>query len=272
MKHNYHERKENRIQFALDQAAKHKQLSNDFYVRSSEMASFIPFGQPILIGHHSEKSDRNYRNRIHNLMGKSVKAQDTADYYEDKAASIQNNTAIFSDNPDALQLLIEKRDRLLKNQEFMKAANKCIRKGDKAGFLSLEGGTAALWDEINAAGRFGGKGYARFELSNNNQTISTVKKRIAFLESQAARPAVDKLIQGIRLVENREANRLQIYFGCKPSDEVRAKLRHLSFIYCYSESAWQTRINNWNYHRAKEFLESLSPDVAAELKTPANRL
>ena len=29
--------------------------------RASQMASIIPFGQPILVGHYSEKRDRNYR-------------------------------------------------------------------------------------------------------------------------------------------------------------------------------------------------------------------
>ncbi len=33
--------------------------------RAHQMAQAIPFGQPILIGHHSEGRDRRYRDRIH---------------------------------------------------------------------------------------------------------------------------------------------------------------------------------------------------------------
>ena len=36
-----------------------------------QMADVIPFGQPILVGHHSEGRDRRYRERIHNTFGKA---------------------------------------------------------------------------------------------------------------------------------------------------------------------------------------------------------
>lgn len=67
------------------------------------MADCIPFGQPILVGHHSEGRDRNFRKRIHNTFGKSFQAQDKAKHYEQKAAAIENNRAIFSDDPQAIQ-------------------------------------------------------------------------------------------------------------------------------------------------------------------------
>lgn len=53
------------------------------------MASVIPFGQPILIGHPSEQRDRNYRDKIHNTFGKAFAMQDKAAYYEDKAENAQ---------------------------------------------------------------------------------------------------------------------------------------------------------------------------------------
>lgn len=34
------------------------------YNAASKMAEVIPFGQPILVGHHSERRDRNYRSKI----------------------------------------------------------------------------------------------------------------------------------------------------------------------------------------------------------------
>lgn len=66
-------------------AEKAEQKSDELYTRAKEMASVIPFGQPILVGHHSENRDRNYRNRIHNTFGKSFKEQEKAGYYKDKA-------------------------------------------------------------------------------------------------------------------------------------------------------------------------------------------
>ena len=46
--------------------------------RAREMASIIPLGQPILIGHHSERGDRNYRNRIHRTFVKAAGLADEA--------------------------------------------------------------------------------------------------------------------------------------------------------------------------------------------------
>ena len=81
MKHNFNERRENRINFAKSQAAKNEQESERLYTSASEMASVIPMGQPILVGHHSEKTERRYREKIHNTMGRSVERQNKAAYY-----------------------------------------------------------------------------------------------------------------------------------------------------------------------------------------------
>ncbi|MCH5684264.1 DUF3560 domain-containing protein [Niabella sp. W65] len=55
MKHNFEERRQKRIDYAKKQAAKNEQLSDELYNQASKMSSAIPFGQPILVGHHSEK-------------------------------------------------------------------------------------------------------------------------------------------------------------------------------------------------------------------------
>ncbi len=61
--------------------ANSQQLSNT----AQKMAEIIPMGQPILVGHHSEKSDRNFRGRIANKFEKAFKEQDKAKHYEYRA-------------------------------------------------------------------------------------------------------------------------------------------------------------------------------------------
>ena len=175
MKHDFEQRKQNKIEKAQQLAEKNKKLSESLNKEATKMASAIPFGQPILIGHHSEKGDRNYRNRIHNKFGQSFKAQEKSDYYSNKAATIAANTAVSSDDPTAIQKLEKELESLIANQNFMKAANVCLRKDDKESFLQLKGGTEALWNEIktNRWGLF------TFELSNNNANIRRIKDRIA---------------------------------------------------------------------------------------------
>ena len=64
MKTNYEERKQNRLQAYRNLAEKNQQLSTITYDRAKSMASVIPFGQPILIGHHSENRDRRFRKTV----------------------------------------------------------------------------------------------------------------------------------------------------------------------------------------------------------------
>src|SRR5277367_3161860 len=51
----------------------------------SRIADNIPLGQPILIGHHSERHARKDAERIENGMRKTVKMWHTAKYWEDRA-------------------------------------------------------------------------------------------------------------------------------------------------------------------------------------------
>ena len=243
MKHNFHQRKENRIEHAENMASKKEAESTQLYLRSKEMASLIPMGQPILVVHHSERGDRNYRDKIHNTMGRSVAASNKAGYYADKAESIKNNDAIFSDDPEALQKLEEKLNGLKTNQEFMKTANKLIKKGDREGFLKLPMATAAVWDELNVSGWWG-KGFAGFSLTNNNANIKRVEQRIAAIKKQEVTNAVDKMVNGVRILENREANRLQLFFDGKPAAAVITQLKQHGFRWCRSEVAWQRHISN----------------------------
>lgn len=81
------QRAEHRTESAEYRAEKATKESEQTYERAKNMAGAIPFGQPILIGHHSEQRDRNYRDKIYNTFGKSFKLQEKAEYYKDKAES-----------------------------------------------------------------------------------------------------------------------------------------------------------------------------------------
>lgn len=243
MKHDFHQRKQNRIAHAENQALKNEAESEQLYLKSKEMASVIPMGQPILVGHHSEHRDRNYRDKIHNTMGRSVAAGKKAAYYAEKAESIKDNDAIFSDDPGALSKLEEKLAVLRANQDFMKSANKFVRKGDKEGFLNLPMSSAKMWDKLNEPGWWG-KGFAGFSLTNNNANIKRVEQRIAALKAQEVNKPVEETINGVRVLENREANQLQLYFDGKPAAEVIRQLKQHGFRWCRSELAWQRHISS----------------------------
>jgi phospholipid N-methyltransferase len=65
----------------------------------SSIAEHIPFGQPILVGHHSERRARKDAERIENGMRKAVKMWETSQYWESRAAGALRH-AKYKELPD----------------------------------------------------------------------------------------------------------------------------------------------------------------------------
>ena len=258
MRHDFEERRERRINNTKNRAVKNTEEAKRLFKRSDEMASFIPPGQPILIGHHSEKGDRRYREKMRNTFSKGIESDKKAEYYAVKAENIANNNAIFSDDPEALEKLTERLNNLKEIQAFMKSANKCIKKQDKAGFLKLTYGTEQFWAQLNTSDRVHGKGYPSYKLTNNNANIRRLEQRIAQLKAQATKALTDKIVNGVRIFENTEANRLQMIFDDKPSAEVRQLLKAHGFRWAPTEGAWQRHISRQALYSAETIAERLS--------------
>lgn len=256
MKHDFEQRKQNRIANAEKQVEKNKKESERLYNESTKMASFIPMGQPILIGHHSEKADRRYRQKISDKMGKSIEADKKAEYYANKADSIKSNDAIFSDDPEAIEKLEQKIEEAEKKQEFMKAANKCLRKNDREGFLKLEHASPEQWEKLMKNKARWGVGFAQYSLSNNSANIRRMKERLSQLEKTAALKTEEVEINGVQVIQNVEANRLQLKFPDIPGEAVRKALKKsYGFRWSPSQGVWQRHLNNAGMYAAKCFLK-----------------
>ena len=59
--------------------------SNQYWEASQEGRDFLSLGEPIKVGHHSEKRHRALIERNHNRMSKSVEASEKAEEYQSKA-------------------------------------------------------------------------------------------------------------------------------------------------------------------------------------------
>lgn len=203
--------------------------AHEIHAKAERMASIIPFGQPILVGHHSEGQDRRYREKIRNTFAKSFETQKAAGEAAARAASAGTG-GISSDDPDAVSKLREKLAGLEAEQERMKAYNAAWRKaGNKAGRQVDD-----TWVDPPYT----------YELSNNNGNMSRIKDRIEALDRAAARETKEtERANGIRIVENAEANRLQIIFPGKPSEAARSILKGSGFRWAPSEGAWQRHLS-----------------------------
>lgn len=211
----------------------------------SESATGIPFGQPILVGHHSEARHRRTLERADNAMRKSIEADEKAKYYRGKAAGVGHG-GISSDDPEAATKLYQKIARCKANQHNMKAANKIVRKKieDEQKIAELvamgigETNARALL-EPDFCGRVGFPGYA---LQNNNANIRRMEKRLQQLRAKPTETETQKIGE-VELVENADDNRTQLFFPGKPSADIRKTLKSHGFRWAPSVGAWQRHMS-----------------------------
>jgi len=265
----YEEKKEARINRFHELADKADKKSSALYKESREMASVIPLGQPILVGHHSEKSDRNYRNRIHKKMDRSCEEAAKAEHYRGKAAAAESNRAISSDDPDAVIKLQKKLDKRIELQEFYKGINKIVRKKKLSDDEKVKELIEAFHiSEAQARDLLKPDhccriGIASYQLQNNNANINRLKKRI---ESLKAQPAESKEIEhdGFKVRENADINRIQLIFPGKPAESIRKILKSNGFRWSRFEQAWQRHLNNNGRYAVERVIQLFGNNVSCE--------
>ena len=257
----YEAKQEARRQRYLDRAANAEKEFEATHERAHQMAQTIPFGQPILVGHHSEKRDRNFRNKIHDTFGKAFAALDKAKHYEDKAASVGRG-GISSDDPDAIKKLRAELANAENSHAKMKAANVAIRKN-----ATQEARLAALVEigfsetdakELIVPNCMGHVGFASYSLSNSNANMTRIKKRIAELERTANRQTKEEEAEGYTYREDTEENRVMFIFDGKPDEDVRQILKSHGFKWSPRRSAWVRQLTGNALFSARLVKETLA--------------
>lgn len=227
---NFYEQKQESRKERYQALAKRKQAeSNALYERITKLTSIIPFGQPILVGHHSERGHRRLLDKIHNGMGKSIELGKTAEYYQNRADNMSNN--ISSDDPDAVEKLKVKLIKLEDRQKDMKEQNAEARANKLP------------------------QPFEKFQLINNGAVIRGVKLRIEQLTAKQEMMVNDDII-GLwgKLHENKEENRIQFLFNSIPSVEVRTELKHRGFRWSPTNKAWQRALDNRGRYLSKDLI------------------
>ncbi len=251
---------------------KNTQEAENRYKAYRRTADFIPFGQPILIGHHSERRHRRDISRMRNNIDKSFEARSKAEHYEGKIENLESNYAISSDDPDAVNKLERKLADMEKNHEYMKAANKIVKskkltQEQKLVVLESLGHTEKEAKDLLYGDFCGRIGYAGYKLSNNNANMKTVRDRIASIKANVIKaidaPEVNYPDLGLKVLRNAEANRIQLIFNGKPCDTVRSLLKSNGFKWAPSQLAWQRNLNNNGIHAANRVIGQLKNDLPA---------
>ena len=237
----YEQKQEERRERYLERAAKADKEATSRFQSANNVLSGIPAGQPILVGHHSERRHRADLDRADNNMRKGVEAQKKAEHMRDRANGV-GRAGVSSDDPDAIEKLRENVAKLEATQEQMKATNRALKKAMKSGDdqplrdLGLGDSTIAALKTPDFAGRIGIPAY---EMSNRSANIRRIKQRIANLEATADDTTTEKTFGAVRVVDSVENNRLQIFFPGKPDDATRKLLKGRGFRWSPTSGAWQ---------------------------------
>jgi hypothetical protein len=254
---NRHEqRQEGRRQRLLDRAERRTAESNRRYRQFKSMSDCIPFGQPILVGHHSEKRDRAFRKRMCANMDKACELHKEAGELRGRAEAVGTG-GISSDDPEAVTKLREQLAAAEAEQAKMVKANACLRRKDDAGLQAM-GYTAAEIAALKQPDMCGRVGYADYMTKNNGANIRRLKERIATLALNQSRPTVEiEYTGGVTYREDSEENRVMIVFPGKPDAGTRQQLKGAGLRWSPTNGAWQRLLNNAGRYAAKGALQRI---------------
>jgi len=248
----------------LSQKAEHK--SETAFNQSSKITENIPFGQPILVGHHSEGHHRTVLKRSDNLMRKSIEEQGKAEYYKKKVENIKNPSFISSDDNEAVIKIKDKIIGLEKSLTMVKDLNSKLRKfktyknavievnklsndnPDKKGLLSMLAQSkyyAMPPDRINAY---------YFNTTSNTAEIKRLNDRIKELDKIKNMPDVEETINNVTIKTDKEENRIRLLFPGIPSPEIRQKLKQNGFRWSPFNKCWQRQISDYALRLAKDII------------------
>ncbi|OZM70740.1 hypothetical protein CFN78_24050 [Amycolatopsis antarctica] len=103
------DRMDDRVDRLTERAGNHQAQADATRAKADQVFHNIPMGQPLLVGHHSYKADRNRRERAWNQLGKSIKQGEYADELARRAETASHHMGARH-NPVTVANRIEKQE------------------------------------------------------------------------------------------------------------------------------------------------------------------
>lgn len=225
------ERLEKKLENRRVWAQKRADLSLRLSQEATDMVSAIPMGQPILLGHHSERGHRRLLEKVDNKMCRAVESSNMAKYHNDKAAGLnrQLEKTIFSDDSDAIERLEEKIAGLEAERARNKAVNAIIRKKKLTGDEKLHQITELVGSESFAKLLLEDGGFPAYKSGYISANIKRCRERIACIKSQQERTVAAEEAGGLSINRNAGNGWCTVTFTEKPEREILTALKSAGF-------------------------------------------
>ena len=238
------ERLENKLAKREEWAEKAEQRSQTEWEKSRDIVKHIPPGQPILVGHHSEKHHRKLLERADAAGFRAIEKENLAKHHRDKAEGLSDylENSIFDDDPDAIERIQQKIAGLEKAHSIMLAVNKVCRnkKLDDASKISelinLGLTESAAKEAIHPSESWHSVGFDSYVLSNNSANIRRYKERLVSLQKRQERKAAAENSKNGVLIQ-KTAYGYTVTFAEKPEYRIIAALK--SAGYYWSKGSWR---------------------------------
>jgi hypothetical protein len=258
----FDERRQARIERLEDAAARKRSEAAASFQRIETIAAVIPMGQPILVGHHSEKRHRRDLKRIDAGMRRGVAAQREAAELESAARAAERNGAIRADDPEAIVRLRDKLRALEAEREQIKATNAAARKGDPVALEVVRERCRHTADDPR-------RGFPAYMLTNLGAEIRRCKERLGQLLREASRPERAPIeLGGWSVTENRETNRVELRTpgGRRSTEAEYREIKAEGFRWARTAGAFVRLLNDSAWRAAQRLVERFgrSADTAAE--------
>lgn len=203
----------------------------------------IPFGQPVLVGHHSERHHRAALDRCDGAMRRGVEESELAKHHAQAADTItrQLDRSIFTDDDNALEALRARIAEHEAKREHMRTVNRLFRKGDAAALAALGLDLARLQAGVAASAMGDRAPYPPYLLSNLGGRITTDRKRLEYIDARQKRAAGAEAAGGMLVEPSGEY--VRVTFVEKPAREILDALKAAGFT--WSGGSWCGRFDAW---------------------------
>ena len=228
-------------------------LNNRYRIDASVPSVLVAGGSNFPVARKNKQNERRDRN-----MQEYIEIQGILDKIRSTGMG-----GIKSDDPNAIDKLRTKLEKLERQQEKMRNINAYYRKNK-----TLDGCRELTVDEVewfkqtmSDPQALYDQPYPKWALTNNSANIRRIKSRIETLEKEAARAEerpTEKTGNGYTLRENSEIGRIQFVFDGKPVASVRDLLKSWGFRWSPREGAWQRMLNDNGRYAAEQVMKKLN--------------
>lgn len=230
------ERLEAKLAKRAEWADKARDRSAQRWHVADQATAGIPFGQPILVGHHSEARHRAALDKADRNMRKACEESDLAKHHDSRADGLaaQLDRSIFSDDPVAIDALGDRIDALTAKRDEMKRANAYWRKHKSMkGFPGLSDESAARLDaDIPTRYSWERQPFPSYTISNLGARIRQAAERQKIIAARAER--TERAAETGVLIEGTDY--VRVTFPDKPDRDILDALRAANFR--WSGGSW----------------------------------